>query len=271
MTEHILSINDASINLRSWLTDEAKGNMIIVHGLGEHGGRYVEFAETFNSFGYNVFAHDHQGHGKSSGNKGHIATFDHYLNDLKHIVELASNNGLPTHLLGHSLGGVIGTGFLIRHQKLIKSAIFTSPGFEKKIPPNALKAGLGKMLANLLPKLSLWNEIKPEMVCRTQSIVDGYSTDSLVHDRVSAKWFTSFLSEIEFIKAQSNKITCPVFMLISGSDIIINHDVSKEIFALYSSENKSLKEYPNAYHELLNEEDDKEIAFNDINNWLSSL
>ncbi len=268
MQEQTIKTNTASIFIRSWKIENPKANLFIAHGLGEHGGRYEHLAMHFNQLGYNVFAHDHQGHGKSSGKQGHIDSFETYDNDLKSVIEHCSKDELQNHLLGHSLGGVIASGFLIRYPKLINRSIISAPGYEKKIPPNPIKAAIGKLLANITPKLTLWNEIEAEWICQTKSVVEQYAQDPLVHDRVSAKFFTSFLAEFEFIKTNIKTITTPVLMLIPGSDLIVNHERSKELFKLLGSNDKKLAEYPNAYHEVLNEDNDKMNAYKEIEKWL---
>jgi len=268
LKEETLTSDDREIFLRSWEVEDPKANIFIAHGLGEHGGRYAHLAEHFNQLGYNVYAHDHQGHGKSSGKQGHIDSFEQYSLDFKSVIEKYGNDELPNYLLGHSLGGVIASAFLIRYPKLIERSIISAPGFEKKIPPNRIKATIGKLLANITPKLTLWNEIEAEWICRSEKVVKDYENDPLVHDRVSAKFFTSFLAERAFIEKNVKMIRTPVLMIIPGSDLIINHQVSKQIFAQIVS-TKKLVEYPDSYHEILNEEKEKFEAYSEIAEWLA--
>ncbi len=270
MKEEIVSSNDHKIFVRSWEVDAPKANVFIAHGLGEHSGRYAHFAEHFNKLGYNVYAHDHQGHGKSSGKQGHIGGFEQYSNDLKTVTEKYSKEGLSNHLLGHSLGGVIATGFLIRHPHTIERCILSAPGFEKKIPPNPIKATIGKVLANIVPQLTLWNEIEAEWICRSQKIVDDYQKDPLVHDRVSAKFFTSFLEERVLIETNASSIKTPTLMILPGADLIINHQVSKDIFERFDNVGNKRVEYPDSYHEILNEQVERFEAYSEIENWLAS-
>lgn len=270
MKEQTININDNSIYLRKWEIQDAKANLYIAHGLGEHGGRYEDLALHFNQFGFNVYAHDHQGHGKSSGTRGHIKSFSDYSEDLKYVIDSKAKEDSVNYLLGHSLGGVIASGFLLRYPSLISKAIISAPGFEKKIPPNAIKASIGKLLANIFPKLTLWNEIEAEWICSTKKVVETYQQDPLVHDRVSAKFFTSFLAESDFIKNNAAKINTPTLMLLPGSDIIINHKVSKILFTSFASKNNRLVEYPDSYHELLNEETIRPLAYKEIEDWLQN-
>ncbi len=270
MKEEILNINEHSIYLRKWEVQDAKANLYIAHGLGEHGGRYEHLALHFNQLGFNVYAHDHQGHGKSSGTRGHINSFTDYSDDLKMVIETTTKKNAINYLLGHSLGGVIASGFLLRYPTLISKSIISAPGFEKKVPPNAFKASIGKLLANLFPKLTLWNEIEAEWICSTKEVVEIYKNDPLVHDRVSTKFFTSFLDESNFIKNNISKISTPTLMLIPGSDIIVNHEVSKNLFASFASDKNKLVEYPDSYHELLNEESVRSLAYKEIEDWLES-
>lgn len=268
LKEEKLTIAEHEVFVRCWEVETPIANIFIAHGLGEHGGRYAHFSEHFNQLGYNVYAHDHRGHGKSSGKQGHIDSFAQYSLDLKSVIEKYGNNELPNYLLGHSLGGVIASAFLIRYPKLIERSIISAPGFEKKIPPNPIKAAIGKLLANITPKLTLWNEIEAEWICRSEKVVKDYENDPLVHDRVSAKFFTSFLAERAFIEKNVKMIRTPVLMIIPGSDLIVNHQVSKQVFAQIVS-TKKLVEYPNAYHEILNEEKEKLEAYSEIAEWIA--
>jgi len=243
LKEQTLTFDDGNIFVRSWVVKDPKSNIFI--------------------------AHDHQGHGKSTGKKGHIDNFKRYSDDLKQVIANYSADGLPNHLLGHSLGGVIALGFMIRHPNTIDLSIISAPGLEKKTPPNPIKAAIGKLLANLAPKLTLWNEIEAEWICRSKKVVSEYQNDPLVHDRVSTKFFTSFLAEIEFVNSNINAIQTPTLMLLPGSDIIINHDVSKQVFEQIKSR-KKLVEYPDSYHEILNEEDEKFEAYSEIENWIAT-
>ena len=269
MKEETLTLGVRKIFVRSWEVEDPKANIFIAHGLGEHSGRYAHFAEHFNQLGYNVYAHDHQGHGKSSGKQGHIDSFAQYSDDLKTVVENNSAEKRPNHLLGHSLGGVIASGFLIRNPGIIDRCIISAPGFEKKIAPNPIKAFIGKLLANITPQLTLWNEIEAEWICRSETIVSDYQKDPLVHDRVSAKFFTSFLAERVLIEKNADSIKLPTLMILPGADLIINHQVSKELFALFSNEENRLVEFPDCYHEILNEEIEKFEAYTEIENWLA--
>ena len=268
MKEQIFSIDDHSIYLRKWEVENSKANIFVVHGLGEHGGRYEHLALHFNNLGFNVYAHDQQGHGKSSGTRGHINSFKEYSEDLKTIIDSIASHGSDSYLLGHSLGGVIATGFLLRYPSLIKKCIISAPGYEKKTPPNAIKAAIGKLLANIFPKLTLWNEIEAEWICSTNEVVEAYKNDPLVHDRVSAKFFTSFLDEYDYISNKVTRINTPTLMLIPGSDIIVNHEVSKKLFKSFSSSDKKLVEYAESYHELLNEDKVRMLAYQEIENWV---
>ncbi|MFT5258340.1 MAG: alpha-beta hydrolase superfamily lysophospholipase [Saprospiraceae bacterium] len=270
MKEQTINIDNHFINLRKWEVLDSTANIYVAHGLGEHGGRYEDFALHFNQLGFNVYAHDHRGHGKSSGTRGHINSFSVYSDDLKKVIEMTSQTDSINYLLGHSLGGVIASGFLLRYPSIITKTVISAPGFEKKIQPNAIKAGMGKLLANIFPKLTLWNEIDAEWICSSKEVVETYKNDPLVHDRVSAKFFTSFLAEFKNIKNNFSKISNPLLMLIPGSDIIVNHEVSKSLFRSLNSKNSKLVEYSNSYHELLNEEKTRLLAYVEIESWLQN-
>jgi alpha-beta hydrolase superfamily lysophospholipase len=268
-TEIIFSTKSShSLFTRQWNINNPKANVFISHGLGEHSGRYLSIALYLNQKGYNVYAYDHLGHGQSSGVRGHIDDFDDYYNDLKCWIKKHSVEKRPNYLLGHSLGGFIATGFLIRYPSLIDACILSAPGYKKKHPPSYIKSFLGRLIAHVFPKLTLWNEINLTDICSTPSVIHDYQHDPYIHDRVSTGFFVAYLKESERIKKECFQIKTPILMLIPGEDNIVNHRCSRHYFDLMRSKNKQWNEYPHAYHEVLNESNIQKTIYLHIEKWL---
>ncbi|RME49624.1 MAG: alpha/beta fold hydrolase, partial [Chloroflexi bacterium] len=132
-SQSTISASDGiSLFLRQWQPDdEPRAVLVLVHGLGEHAGRYPHLVETLLPQGYAVFGHDHRGFGSSGGRRGDLARFQDLIADLDQIVDLAREQhpALPVAMYGHSMGGVIATQYLAEHQDKIDAAVISAPGF----------------------------------------------------------------------------------------------------------------------------------------------
>lgn len=255
---------------RSWIPEQYRKVIIISHGLGEHSGRYSHLAKYFNQEAYAVFALDHIGHGKTEGIRGHVDRFEDYTDNLRDFIDFVEKetNTQTFILIGHSLGAVIAHYYMILGDERIQYLILSSPGYEKRIPPNAIKAGLGKLLSAFLPKLTLWNELDAKDVSRDPEVVQNYIDDELNHDRVSTRFFTSFLEANKRIQDNPD-LTLPVLYLVAGNDQIVSPTKSREIYDRMSGEDKKFIEYPELYHEIFNEKEQEKV-FQDILNYLDS-
>lgn len=255
---------------RAWLPDgEIKDVIVISHGLGEHSGRYGFFVDYFVPKGYAVYALDHVGHGKSAGVRGHVDGFSQYDADLADFITFALVN-VPMEqviLVGHSLGGFIAHHYLLGGDSRVKRAVLSSPGYEKKVQPSAFIATVGKLLSKLAPRLTLDNEIDVNDISRNKEIVDAYVNDPLVHGRVSARFFTSFLAAEKRVSA-STALPCPVLFVVAMGDRIVEPNGAKRICDQLTSE-KTWIGYDGFYHEIFNE-NERERVFADVEAWLTS-
>jgi alpha-beta hydrolase superfamily lysophospholipase len=244
--------------------------LIISHGLGEHSGRYNFVVDHYVPQGYAVFALDHLGHGKTEGVRGHVDGFSQYDADLADFITFAFAR-VPLKsatLLGHSLGAVIAHHYMLQGDTRIKRLILSSPGYVKKVPPPAVKVFLGKVLAKVLPKLTMGNEIDVHDICREPKIVDAYVNDPLVHGKVSARFFTSFLEAMEQIDS-AERLPCPVLYVVALGDHIVSAVDSKRVFDRLKNTNKKWIGYEDFYHEIFNE-NERERVFADVDAWLKA-
>ncbi|WP_334079209.1 alpha/beta hydrolase [Microbulbifer sp. M83] len=245
------------LHFRRWWVEGALGVVVISHGLGEHSGRFRRLARVLNSAGYSVYAPDHYGHGLSAGRRGHIDDFARYSEHLHDFIRIVrrDNPGRPLHLLGHSMGGVIACGCVVRFGG-VDSLVLSAPGFRGRNEPGALERPLISLLSGLVPKLSLSNRLDPQDLTHDQAVVDDYLADDLVHDRVSMRWFASFLREREFLHANLDRITVPSLLLLPRSDRMVDSDTSLAWFECFGSEEQQVKLFPDAFHEVFNEPED---------------
>ncbi len=263
-----------NIFYRQYKASPEKARMIITHGLGEHSGRYLNVVNSLVPKGISIFAPDFRGHGKSDGKRGHVLSFGDYLEDLYSISEVALKEkkpGMKCFLLGHSMGGLIAINYTILRQETIDGLIISSPSLGVAVKVPAIKAALGKAMSFLWPGLSLNNELDASKISHDKKVVEAYRNDPLVHDRVTARWFTEFLSAMENANNQISEIKVPFLMQIAGDDHIANAAASKSFFERLSSKDKTLHVYEGLYHEIFNEkEEDRKPAIDDLESWIDS-
>lgn len=252
----------------AWFSDNATATIVVSHGLGEHSGRYKLFAEYFTKHDFHVLALDHLGHGKTEGVRGHIDGFEQYDADLADFIKFAKEKTRSEKviLVGHSLGSVIAHHYLLKSDINVAKLVLSSPGYEKLVPPAAIKVVLGKLIAKILPKLTMGNEIDVADICRDRAIVEAYSNDSLVHGLVSTRFFTSFLEAMEKIE-NSNTLAVPVLYQVAAGDRIVDPKKARSIFDALNMENKAFIEYKDFYHEIYNEKDRLRV-YEDLLKWL---
>jgi len=273
-TEGYIKQNGLNIFYRRYIADSEKALLVIAHGLGEHSGRYVNVVKRLVPKGITVYAPDFRGHGKSDGKRGHVLSFGEYLEDLHPIVETALKEkkpGMKCFLLGHSMGGLIAINYAIRRQETIDGLIISSPSLGVAVKVPAIKAALGKVMSSLWPGLSLNNELDASKISHDDKVVAAYKNDPLVHNRVSVRWFTEFLSAMENANKEAQNIKVPVLMQIAGDDHLVNAGVSKSFFGKLAIKDKTLHVYDGLYHEGYNErEKDRKIVIDDLETWINS-
>lgn len=263
-----------NIFYRHYKASPEKARMVISHGLGEHSGRYLNVINRLVPKGISIFAPDFRGHGKSDGKRGHVLSFDDYLEDLYSIFEEVVKEKKPgkkCFLLGHSMGGLIAINYAISRQETIDGLIISSPSLGVAVKVPAIKAALGKAMSSLWPGLSLNNELDASKLSHDEQVVMAYRNDPLVHNRVTARWFTEFLSAMENTNNHILEIKAPFLMQIAGDDHLVNAAASKSFFEKLSSKDKTLHVYEGLYHEIFNEKEaDRKPAIDDLESWIGS-
>jgi len=259
---------------RQYPASNERARLVIAHGLGEHSGRYGNVVDRLVPKDISIWALDHRGHGKSGGKRGHILNFEQYLLDLRLMVESARED-LPENrkifLLGHSMGGLIALYFALRQPELIDAVIASSPALGMVIEVPAVKSILGKVMSFIWPGLALSNELDATKISHAENVVQAYQNDSLVHDKVSARWFTEFLSAMETVNQQAEQMRVPILLQVAGDDYLVNAQSSQRFFEKLAVADKTLHVYDGLYHEIYNEtEDQRQKALGDLESWLEN-
>ena len=233
---------------------EAHATVLMVHGYGEHCGRYQNPVEALRPRGFELFGFDYRGHGQAGGRRGHVDHFAEYLDDLDRALELARARGMrPVFLLGHSLGGLISARYVIERGKDLAGLVLSSPflGLKAKLP--AIKLAVGRKASKWMPRLTLKNDLDASALSRDPAVGEAYARDRFVHHVATARWFTETTAAQERCLHEAAAITLPVLVYAGDADAIADTAATRAVFDRIASKDKTLKVYPGGYHELMND------------------
>lgn len=255
---------------RAWLPHDVPiANIALVHGIGEHSGRYDHVANYFHQRDYAVFAIDLRGHGQSDGPRGHIEQFQDYLDDVKTLITYIEDRSanVPLFLLGHSMGGLIALVYALTYPDDISAVIVSSPALRSRVEVPTWKVTLGNLMSTLNPTMAMTTDLDPFALSRDERVVKAYQEDPLVHDQVTARWFTEFMKASEWAMEEANRLAVPALILQGGSDQIVDPAGAREFFDRIGLEDKYYIEYEPLYHEIFNEPEHLSVL-GDVEAWL---
>jgi acylglycerol lipase len=264
------SAGGVKLQYRAWPHAGAAITFAVVHGLGEHAGRYERFAKGMANHRMGTFAVDLRGHGKSPGQRGHVDSWSQWIDDVsafvKHVASVVQGEVVP---LGHSFGGAtLLSAVLAGELPSSKRFIVSSPALKVKVAVPAWKIKLGTAASSVLPKLALDNEVDPKLLSRRPDVVEAYRTDPLVHSKISSRLYTEWLAATRQILDRAGEIKVPFLVLAGTDDGLIDPEGSKELHtkAPLVSELRLLE---GRYHEPFNDSDNEEV-FAMISSWLAN-
>ena len=265
-------VRDASIYYQFWLPEgEPKAVLLIVHGLAEHSGRYMNVVHHFVPLGYGVYGIDHLGHGKSDGKRVFVKRFEDYTDTLNIYFDMvrAWQPDLPIFLVGHSMGGLIGALYLLDHQAELTGAVLSGPCV--KVPDNVSPATvlMGRLLSVLLPQVGLLG-LEAEGVCRDPAVVEAYVSDPLVHTgKTTARLAAELLKAMERVTAEATRITLPLLLVQGSADKLVDPDGAQMLYDTVGSGDKGIEVYDGFYHEVFNEYEHNRVL-GDVELWLEA-
>jgi alpha-beta hydrolase superfamily lysophospholipase len=258
---------------RHYSADAQRARMVIAHGLGEHSGRYLNVVERLLAMGISVWIPDHRGHGRSEGKRGHVLSFHQYLTDLRSMIELAGEGragDCKIFLLGHSMGGLIALYYAQRFPETIDGVLVSSPALGMAIEVPAAKRILGSITSSIWPGFTMGNELDAAKISHDQNVVRAYVDDPLVHDRVSARFFTELMAAMETVRQQVLSFRIPFLMQVAGDDHLVNALAARQFFENLQAPDKTFHVYEGLYHEIYNEPAaQREQVLKDLEAWLA--
>jgi lysophospholipase len=264
-----------TIHSQNWEPDsEVQAVIVIVHGAGEHIGRYEHVVQWFVEQGVAVVGGDLPGLGRSGGRRGHIDDFAHYVRTVKQWLAEAQKRyrDVPIFVLGHSMGGLIVARLLQESDAAslpLRGALLSSPCLALKLTVPQWKQRVAAVLDRLAPTFRMPNGIESSSVSRSPEIVESYSVDPLIESRVSVRWFTQLQRAMNLAIADAGTINQPIFVLQAGADLLVDPDKSIQFVEKAASSDKNIKVYPGLYHELLNEPERRQV-FEEMLEWIKA-
>jgi alpha-beta hydrolase superfamily lysophospholipase len=259
--------------VQGWEPDSnPKAALALVHGVGEHTGRYPHVGKALTDAGYVLAGFDLRGHGKSGGARGHFPYLDAVMMDIARFRDLLSERypNLPQFLYGHSLGGLLSLTYALKNKQAgIKGVMVTGAGLRSALQEQKAKVAIAKVLGSLLPTITIPSDLDPNAISRDKSVVDAYVHDSLVHDKTSLGFGKSALTAIDFCWAHAREFTHPLLMMHGKADALVYPSGSEDFARLAGANNKdvTLKLWSGLYHEIHNEPEQADV-FTAMIEWL---
>jgi len=254
---------------QSWQPEsQPKAVICLVHGMGEHSGRYVHVADSLTQAGYALISFDLRGHGKSEGQRGHTPSYEALMRDISSLLEIANRqfSQLSLFLYAHSLGGNLVLNYVLRHQPQLKGIIVTGPWLRLAFELPPFKIIFGKIVNHLLPAFSQKSGLDTKVLSHDPEVVHAYRNDPLVHDHITARMFIGIYQSGHWVLEHASEFSLPLLIMHGGADKITSVKASSE-FANKISENCTLKIWDGLYHEIHNEPE-KEEFFKFLIDWL---
>lgn len=254
---------------RSWEIETPKAAIMLIHGLGEHCQRYDHVAEIFNNAGYALYSMDLPGHGRSEGPRGHLQSFGVFQQAALSLTQSlqAKYPNLPRFILGHSMGGLIVSRFLLDHQSEFDGALLSGAAIQSPQEPPAWQVSLIKGIAKLFPAARML-QLDASGISRDAKVVEKYMNDPLVSkEKLSARFLVEMTNTMEEVKQRANNITLPMLIMHGSDDLMTATSGSRLLHDRCGSTDKQLRLYEGLYHEIFNEPE-QNMVLDEVVTWL---
>lgn len=248
-----------------------RGTVIVVHGLGEHAGRYDYVARHLNAWGFAVRGYDQFGHGESGGVRGGLPSDTHLLDDLADMVDntrARMRKDTPLILLGHSMGGVVAARFVSLAIRPVDALILSSPAFDPGL--SGWQTWLLRVVSKIAPGLRVGNGLKSQYLSHDREVVAAYSADPLVHDRISVRLARFIANAGAQVIAAAPAWKVPTLLMYAGHDRLVNPAGSRRFAAAVPRAKIKSVCFKPMYHEIFNEQDAAPV-YTALQNWLNRM
>jgi acylglycerol lipase len=271
LTGSIEGVAGLTLHWRRWVATAPRARVVLVHGYGEHSGRYQHVAARLVGAGYEVIALDHRGMGRSEGKRAALRSFDHYIADLHAFIEHATHEwgALPVVMLGHSMGGLVASVYALEHEADLVALILSAPAVMPPSDVSGATIAVAKLIAKVAPDMRTV-KLPLHLVSRDPAVVEAYNGDPLVErGKVRARAGAEMLRAIDRVGAGYALLSLPVLLMQGSADGIIDPGAARFVSERIGSRDVTLKEYPGLYHEIFNEPEQDQVL-GDVVEWLDA-
>ena len=269
-SEPIIARDGIKLHLVCHEVEKPIAMIAIVHGFGEHIGRYNHVMEALAASNISSYGIDLRGHGKSGGKKGHAPSYDLLMDDIEELLKACrvANTELPLFLYGHSMGGNLVANFVLRRPvNEIQGFILSSAWIRLAFDPPAWQQKAAKVLSGVLPGFRMDNNLNASHLSKIPEVATAYMKDPLVNSKISAGLYQMIVEAGNYALTHMSDVAIKGLIYHGTEDQITSHDASKELSE--KSPELTWVSYENVYHEGHNDKEQDQII-NDLITWIES-
>lgn len=262
-----------NLALQDWPLPEglaSRGVVLIVHGLGEHAGRYDHVARRLNSWGFAVRGYDQYGHGESDGVRGALPVTPRLLDDLADIIDstrMRMEPGAPLIVVGHSMGGLVAACLVALRDVSVQGLVLSSPALDPGL--SAFQKLLLATLPRIAPNLTVGNGVDPDFISHDPQVVAAYKADPRVHDRISGRLARFIAGSGQVAIDRAAQWTVPTLLMYAGQDKLVDPRGSRAFAAAAPRDVVTTHCFEDLFHEIFNELE-AEPVFETLKQWLDA-
>ena len=256
---------------------EPRASVALVHGVGEHGGRYANLVGPLVDDGYAVYAYDQRGHGRSPGLRVHIDRWAEYRDDLGAFLRLVGEQapGRPLVVYAHSMGSLVVLDYLLEETdgdrpSGLTAAVVSGVPLEPAGVGSPLLIAVARLLSGVRPRQSLDLGLDAAALSRDPAVVAAYRADPLVTSRATVRWGTESLDTVRRIKADMSRIDVPLLVVHGEADRLNLAEGARALAEASSHSGTTLKIYPGVYHEPHNDLEHETVVA-DVREWVGRV
>jgi acylglycerol lipase len=268
-----VGVRKAGLYYQGWLPEgEPKAVLLVVHGLAEHSGRYMNVVDRFVPQGFAVYGIDHLGHGRSEGRRLVIERFADYTEPLKTYSAMVRcwQPGKPVFLVAHSMGGLIGATYLLTNQEELAGAVLSGPAVKAPGTIPAATILIGRVVSLLFPSAGLVARGPAGDICRDPAVVAAYLADPLVYQgKITARLGAEMLGAMERLRREAGRIRLPLLIVQGSADRLVDPAGARILYERVSSSDKRLIVYEGFFHEVFNEPEHDRVL-GDVGQWIEA-